>query len=94
MDSERIRGLLANNGYNFSRIAKVLGISPTHVSLVVRRTRQNHRVAIAIATAIGKPVDTVFPDVPLYHGPLKTDEERDQELAKALEAKGVIRRSA
>lgn len=94
MDAERIRHLLLNKGYNYARIAKLLELSAPHVSLVVRRLRHNHRVAIAIATAIEKPVDHVFPDVPMYHGPIKTDEERDQDLARRLQAQGVIRRSA
>lgn len=94
MDAERIRERLSEKGYNFARIAKLLDLSPPYVSLVVRRSRQNHRVALAIATAMEKPVDHVFPDVPLYHGPLKTDEQRDQELAKRLAEQGIIRRTA
>jgi len=94
MDAERIRERLSEKGYNFARIAKLLGLSPTHVSLVACRSRKNHRVALAIATAMEKPVDHVFPDIPLYHGPLKTDEQRDQELAKRLAEQGIIRRTA
>lgn len=94
MDAERIRHLLLKRGYNFARIAKLLDLSGPHVSLVVRRLRHNHRVAIAIATALEKPVDHVFPDVPMYHGPIRTDEERDQELAQRLQAQGVLRKSA
>ncbi|MDF1622505.1 MAG: hypothetical protein P1V33_03425 [Pseudohongiella nitratireducens] len=94
MDAERIRKRLSDKGYNYARIAKLLNLSAPYVSLVARRSRQNHRVALAIATAIEKPVDHVFPDVPVYHGPLKTDEQRDKELAELLAEKGVIRRSA
>ncbi|HDZ10047.1 XRE family transcriptional regulator [Pseudohongiella sp.] len=94
MNTERIRELLGQHGYSLSRIAKLLDVQPSYVSLVVARKRRNHRVAIAIATAIERPVDSVFPDVPLYHGPLTTAEQRDAELARRLQSQGVIRRSA
>lgn len=94
MDADRILDLLTDKGYNFTRIAKILDFSPPYVSSVARRTRHNHRIAIAIATALEKPVDHIFPDVPLYHGPLKSDEERDLDLALRLQEQGVIRKSA
>lgn len=94
MNAERIRQLLGQHGYNLSRIAKLLDLAPSYVSLVIGRKRQNHRVAIAVATAIERPVDSVFPDVPLYHGPIKTAKQRDEELAQRLQTQGVIRRSA
>ena len=94
MDAKRIRELLKNKGYNFTRIAKVVGMSPEHVALVANRKRQNHAIAIAIATAVGRPVNVVFPDVPLYHEPYRTDEQREDILARELQNRGIIRRTA
>lgn len=94
MDAIRIRELLKDKGYNFTRIAKAMGMSAEYVAFVAHRKRQSHSIAIAIATAIGKPVDLVFPDVPLYHEPFLTDEERENVLVEKLEKQGVIRRSA
>lgn len=94
MDVDRIREQLKVRGYDFSQIARVLGVSPAYVSNVARRTRQSHPVAVAIATALDKPVDRVFPDIPMYHGPILTNAEREQLLAEELVSRGVIRRSA
>lgn len=94
MDGQRICTELKARGYNFTRIARVLAVSPNHVSAVARRIRLNHRVAIAIATALEVPVDLVFPDVPMYHGPVMTDEEREAALARKLEQINGIRRYA
>jgi len=94
VDVDRIRERLKARGYTFTQIANVLNVTPNHVSAVARRTRKNHQVAIAIATALEAPVDRVFPDVPMYHGPILTPEERQQLLARQLEEQGIIRRSA
>ncbi len=94
MDVDRIREQLKARGYNFTQIANVVGFSSNYVSSVARRMRQNHRVAIAIATALEKPIDRVFPDVPMYHGPVMTTRQREEALARQLEEQGVIRRSA
>lgn len=91
MDADRIRLRLNNRGYNFTRIANVLHVSPNHVSAVARRTRKNHQVAIAIATALGMRVDSVFPDVPMYHEPFMTDAEREATLASKLRHTNVLR---
>ncbi len=94
VDVDRIREQLKGRGYNFTHIANVLNLSPNYVSSVARRIRQNHKVAIAIATALEKPVERVFPDVPMYHGPVMTTQQRKEALARQLEEQGVIRRSA
>lgn len=94
MNADRIREALNRRGYSLTRIASILGYSPGLISMVISRKRLNHRIAIAIATAVGKSVETVFPEVPLYHGPLMTDAERDLELVRLLQEQGIIRRSA
>jgi transcriptional regulator with XRE-family HTH domain len=94
VDVDRIREQLRSRGYNFTQIANVLKVTPNHVSAVARRVRQNHKVAIAIATALEKPVERVFPDVPMYHGPVMTQQQREEALSRQLEEQGVIRRSA
>ncbi len=94
MDADRILEKLATRGYNYTRISNVIGVTPAYVSLVARRIRHNHRVAIAIATALEMRVDTVFPDIPMYHGPLMTNAEREAALAQKLQHMEGIRRSA
>lgn len=94
MDADRIQEKLAARGYNYTRIANVLGVTPCLVSMVARRLRQSHRVAIAIATALEARVDTVFPDVPMYHGPFMTNAEREAALALKLQQLEGVRRSA
>lgn len=94
MDADRILEKLTARGYNYTRIANVLGVTPALVSLTARRLRHSHRVAIAIATALEMRVDTVFPDIPMYHGPVMSNAEREAALAKKLSHIEGIRRSA
>lgn len=94
MNAESIREQLKLRGYNFTRIANVLGVSQNYVGMVAARKRTNHRVAIAIATALEKPVRLIFPDVPMYHGPVMSDDEREAELARKLQLIDGVRRSA
>lgn len=94
MDADRILEKLAASGYTYTNIANALGVSPTLVSLTARRLRHSHRVAVAIATALEMPVDTVFPDIPMYHGPFMTGAEREAALARKLAQINGLRRSA
>lgn len=55
---------LVRNGQKMVRIARELGVSVSHVSLVVSGFRRNRRVEQAVADAIGKPLDGVFPPMP------------------------------
>jgi hypothetical protein len=48
-------------GVKMKEIARQLGVSGVHVSLVVRGLRHSPRVQRAVADAIGKPVHEVFP---------------------------------
>lgn len=43
-------------------IADEIGVSSPTVSQVIHRVRPNPRIRQAIAKAIGKPVEEVFPD--------------------------------
>lgn len=94
MDAKRIRELLHAKGYNFTRIAKVVGMSDVYVAMVADRKRHSHLIAVAIATAIGRPINQVFPDVPQYHEPFLTNEQKEEALRLKLQSQGFIRRSA
>jgi hypothetical protein len=43
-------------------IARSLGVTPTWVSLVLRGHKRSARVQGAIAAAVGKPVEELWPD--------------------------------
>lgn len=94
MEGQRILDKLKLQGYNFTLIAKVVGVSTNLVSQVAHRKRHNYQVAVAIATALGKPASSVFPDIPMYHGPYMTERDREIALARKLDNIGAIRRSA
>lgn len=94
MDAERILEKLSTRGYSYTLIARALGVSPALVSMTARRIRHSHRVAIAIATALEMRVDTVFPDIPMYHGPVMSNAEREAALAQKLSRIEGLRRSA
>lgn len=94
VDAKCIREALNSMGFNYSRIANALGVSVSAVSMVAKRARYSHRVAIAICTALEKHPMVVFPDVPMYHGALMTDREREEALARKLAKINGIRRSA
>jgi lambda repressor-like predicted transcriptional regulator len=50
------------NGYSQVKLAKELGVTQFHISMVMYGRRKSDRVQRAMARVIGKPVWVVFPD--------------------------------
>ena len=61
MKPNEIRAGLIIKGITIASIANKLGIKPTNVSFVIAGTRTTPRIQAAVAKAIGKPVEEVFP---------------------------------
>ena len=55
---------LVRRGIKLVTIAKREGVAPSSVSLVLTDVRRSEKIEKAIARAIGKPVDEVFPPRP------------------------------
>lgn len=64
---ERKAGLVLK-GITVRSIARDLGVSEGHVSQVLSGLRRSPRVEQAVAEAIGKPVERVFPPLPVQQG--------------------------
>jgi transcriptional regulator with XRE-family HTH domain len=62
MTPNQQRAELMLRGIKMKEIARNLGIRAQHVSAVIAGTRRTPYVQAAIANAIGKPVDEVFPE--------------------------------
>lgn len=67
MDSQKIKMELAKRGFDFSMLAKALGKSPSLISKVAARKARSQAVAVALAKALERPIEDVFPDVEEYH---------------------------
>lgn len=65
-------------GFDFTMIAEVLGKSPSLVSKVAARKARSQPVAMALAKAIERDIEVVFPDVEAYHHQPFTLEQRKQ----------------
>lgn len=79
---------LAKRGFDFSMLAAALQKSPSLISKVAARKARSQLVAEALAKAIERPVEEVFPDVEAYHGPARDKEARkkkQRELAALLD---------
>lgn len=61
MKPNEIRAALMLKNITITDIAKQLGAKRSNVSMVIYRVRPTPRIRTAIAEAIGKPVDEVFP---------------------------------
>lgn len=61
MNHKEIKKLLKERNLTMVDIANKLGVSRTSVSLVIYRRSVSARIRLAIAKAIGKPVEEVFP---------------------------------
>lgn len=62
MTPNRIQYELKERGLTQKALAAQIGVKPMHLSCVVRKQRVSNRVMRAVAEAIGKPVQTVFPE--------------------------------
>ncbi|RUO49522.1 helix-turn-helix domain-containing protein [Pseudidiomarina donghaiensis] len=78
MDSQQIKKELMRRGFDFSMIAEVLGKSPSLVSKVASRKARSQAVAVALAKAIEREIEEVFPDIEAYHHKPITPEQRKQ----------------
>lgn len=77
MTKDQIKKGLAERGYDFSLIAKVIQRSPSLLSKVAARKARSLPAALAIAKALDCSVQEVFPDVADYHVKrLTTEKER------------------
>ena len=94
MDSTAIRQELRARGYSYKAIADCLDYTCEYVSMVACRKRTSHRVAAAIAAAVGRPASEVFPDIKAYHPPYVSQSDRNRELARRLEQHGLVQRCA
>lgn len=61
MDSNKIYQELNMKGLNASIIAEAIGVLPQSVALVIRMGKGSKRIATAIAIALEKNLDDVFP---------------------------------
>jgi lambda repressor-like predicted transcriptional regulator len=66
MDSNEIKHALAKKGCSISILARALDLSVSAVSNTINRKGNSHRIAVAVAKVIGKPIEQVFPDIPTY----------------------------
>lgn len=89
MDTDQIKKELSARGFDFSMLAQALGKSPSLISKVAARKARSRAVADALAKALNKPVEQVFPDVTEYHSaPLtKAEKQKKQRELAALLAK-------
>ncbi|MDN7123312.1 helix-turn-helix domain-containing protein [Pseudidiomarina terrestris] len=86
MDSNKIKKELAQRGYDFSMLAKALGKSPSLISKVASRKARSQSVAAALAKALDRPIEEVFPDVESYHGAVVTSKEDREQKERELVA--------
>ncbi|MDO8948559.1 MAG: helix-turn-helix domain-containing protein [Desulfocapsaceae bacterium] len=62
MKSYLIKQELKKHKAKMVDIAKILGVSHTAVSLVIKGTSKSARIRKAISLTIGKPVSEIWPD--------------------------------
>ncbi|GEM_PF-1257898 len=62
MKNNEIRGMLIMQGTNANRIATRIGVSKQAVYQVINGSRRTPSIRKAIAMAIGKPVEELWPD--------------------------------
>ncbi|MBL3601605.1 MAG: DNA-binding protein [gamma proteobacterium endosymbiont of Lamellibrachia anaximandri] len=67
MNGDQILQELNQLDLSYADIAKAMNISRVTVSLVANRKGHSRRIARALAIALDKPVEEVFPDRPKYH---------------------------
>lgn len=82
MDKNQIKKGLAEKGYDFSMLAAVISRSPSLLSKVAGRKARSLPVAQAIAKALDKTVEEVFPDVSAYHQDQRATTQRAQKQAE------------
>jgi len=58
----KIKAALGLKGISLSDIARELSITPSTVSIVSKGYRRSRRVEEAIASALGQPAETIWPE--------------------------------
>ncbi|MEJ1496353.1 MAG: helix-turn-helix domain-containing protein [Candidatus Sedimenticola sp. (ex Thyasira tokunagai)] len=90
MNGQQILTALKSDGLSFTDIGRAIGVSRGHVRGVAHRTHDSIRVAQALALAIGKPVDKVFPDKPTYHRKPIDPKQREQRINEIKQQFGQV----
>jgi len=87
MNHHEIRDALVAQGLNLAMIAEALEVSPVAVGQVTARKTTSRRIATAVASAIGRPIADVFPDVESYRSTPRpvSRQARLQELKASLQ---------
>ena len=80
MNHEQIKKALHEQGLSFAALAAATGRSYQSLTIVSQGKAKSRPSALIIASAIGKPVEEVFPNNPEYARPDKTNN-----VAKAKE---------
>ncbi|AFY60323.1 helix-turn-helix domain-containing protein [Synechococcus sp. PCC 6312] len=65
MHPEDIKAELRKKGFTGASIARNLGLTRSTVSSVVRRKGRSAKVEVEISRILGKPVEEIFPEIPL-----------------------------
>ena len=62
MSSRQIKALIVLNGTSLTEIARTTGVTRQWVSMVVNGHKKSKRVRKAIAVAVGKSVEELWPN--------------------------------
>lgn len=73
MDSQAINEALQNIGLNLAAAAEAIGCTRSTLSNVVARRTGSRHVALSLALLLGRDVREVFPDVPRYAKPSRSE---------------------
>lgn len=86
MTHDEIRACLAARGLNLAMIAEALEVTPVAVGQVTARKTTSRRIAAAVASALGRSLADVFPDIQSY----RRDSSRENRTARVKELKALI----
>lgn len=82
MNKDQIKKGLARQGYDFTMLAVAISRSPSLLSKVAARKARSLLAAQAIAKALDKSVEEVFPDISAYHAHSRSATERERKQAE------------
>ena len=94
MTKDEILQALRSKGLTTLVVAEALDCTPQHVGMVIARKRESTRIAHGIATALGKPVTEVFPDVDKYRRHREPSHRPRDRQKKAAALRAQIRSTA
>lgn len=87
MENKGIHERLKRNNINYTVIAEAVGVTPSHVRNVALGIFTSHRVAKAIAVALGVPLLEVFPE---YEGKEPRGKKRERRKKAVADLKKKI----